>query len=266
MRADSYLLTLIWITFLLALAACQGDEGAEVILPDTSTLTATAEPIPTEPTEVISTETPISPTAAIGLIATSTPFPAHGFDEGEATPGQTITPTSTPRPTRTPTPDLTATSFMASLPEWTLYTNETMGISFEYPTRFDYPPKTQCSPHFRESPDTLGVVTLGVRISIVVLDAESMSLDEFLTETFSREDLFIQEQQPATISSASGQYIQYRYGSMGRFAEMYIVEKWDRFYVLQSLWGDGCDDTVEARIGEHHIFVHMVNTFAFIEG
>jgi hypothetical protein len=189
---------------------------------------------------------------------------------------ETITPSSTvvlipttplPEPTAIQTPSWYSTLIIAVTEvgnAYLLYESEELGISFEYPSIYDY---VGCGLRV-DNDGRFGTVDLG-RSSLQIQDAEGMTAEEhreiFIQQSaewdpnFSIDNLGVGE-----LGGEKSAAINYYFGGLSRFGAATFVVHGDRLFVLHFTAGVFCD-IPEAGIYEFDAAARFGETLKFLD-
>lgn len=194
-----------------------------------------------------------SPTSAAPAAVPASPLP--------------LTPSGTPEPTptNTPTPD-----FSEFAHQWTRYTSQEHGISFEYPAVFDVTPYKEMGCGVRIYTHAAEVYfDVGERIILTVFKVPDKTLaqyvDEFVRHSASQ-DLTITSRTESTVGGVKAVILEYRFGALNRYGVVTYFKRGDNMYAADFTAGLFCEmaagDTTSG-MSEFDAYFHILDSFRF---
>jgi len=177
----------------------------------------------------------------------------------------------TPSPTRV-TPTATATiDYSPYLDDWSVYTNEQYGFSFEYQSIWDMPPFNSCGiveyTQDQQTSPMFFYMTLGYRGEFAIYSANGLSRDAFVSQWILGhtipDEWELEDRENKFINGLGATFIAYRFGGLGRYGESYFFNANDNIYLF-NLTGGGFCEFPEIGLHETDLFWDAVNTFSFI--
>jgi hypothetical protein len=175
--------------------------------------------------------------------------------------GPTFTPSaslnSTPA-TATPTGGALVATLNPSNNGWITYQNKTYGFSFEYPAIYDDPHnKLACG-----IKDLGSSINLGARIGLDIIQAGSLSLDDFTNQYLSAKKWVLENENIASIGGASAIIVEYHSLSPDQYGTVAVVEHNPVVLVIGFTSGEFCA-SLGSEGDEASVYQHVLDSFKF---
>lgn len=258
MRRRAIILTLI---FFLTLSAC----GSKIPINE-------SEKIPS----ITSTPRPVDLTATLNMSDTATSI-YHGTQETnltstaqvKATNLALITPTKTQTSTLTITP---TTDFSKFSDQWSEYTSDEHGISFEYPAVYEVSPYIDlgCGPRINTQSGNIEI-DIGERIILTIFKNNGQSLDAYVEDTIKKsEQLTITSKNNIVVDEVNAIMIEYRFGGPNRYGTFTVFSRNGYFYRVDFTAGGTCDLAVSmvdkgSGMTEFETYFKILESFKFTQ-
>lgn len=164
-----------------------------------------------------------------------------------------------------------ATDFSNFADAWKRYSNESYGISFEYPAVYDISPYKDNNCGVKVSTLADGIyIDVGMRISLAITEADSSTLAEYVDNYLKdREtsEFTLTSRTNTAVGGAEAKMLEYRFGGPNRYGTVTFFKHGSRIFGLNFTAGVFCESIVmedkESGMTELGTYFHMLESFQF---
>jgi len=170
----------------------------------------------------------------------------------------TATPGASQNTTTTPTGDASVATLNPSSNGWITYQNKTYGFSFEYPAIYDDPHnKAACG-----IKDLGSSISLGARIGLEIIQAGSLSLDDFTSQFLSAKQWVLENENSAKVGGAGALLVEYHSLKPDQYGTIAFVKHNPVILAIGFTSGDFCA-SFGSEADEAAVFQHVLDSFQF---
>jgi len=175
--------------------------------------------------------------------------------------GTTATPAASQNGTSAapaPTGGISVATLNPSTNGWITYQNKTYGFSFEYPAIYE-------DPHNKAScglKDLGSSVSLGARIGLEIIQAGSLSLDDFTTQFLSAKQWVLENENNANLGGAGARLVEYHSLKPDQYGTIAFVKHNPVILAIEFTSGDFCA-SLGSEADEAAVFQHILDSFQF---
>jgi len=158
------------------------------------------------------------------------------------------------------TPASVATPKAPSGVEWKRYSNEQLGVSFEYPSIYDTSSYQDCGVKVSSLSEATEV-SMGYRSFLLIQSSAGVGLQEYVDILVAQKQWMLDSQENVLLGGENGIHLNYRFGG-SRFGTATVAAHGGLIYAFNFSAGIFCD-APEANIGEGDIYEHWLESFSF---
>lgn len=157
-------------------------------------------------------------------------------------------------------PVFTATEMVLSGVEWSRYSNDQLGISFEYPAAYDASSYQDCGVKLSILPDGTEV-SMGYRSFLLIQPSGGVGLQEYVDNLITQKQWMLETQENILLGGENAIRFDYRFGG-SRFGTATVAIHNNLIYAFNFTAGVFCD-VPEAGLNEGYAYEHWVGSFSF---
>lgn len=143
---------------------------------------------------------------------------------------------------------------------WSMYHDDLLGISFEYPSVYDTPPYENCRVKVIPLPDGIEI-SMGHRSSLLIQPSNGAALQDYVDTLIAQKQWKLEYQENRTVGGEAAIYFEYRFGG-SRFGTATVVIYKDMIHAFNFTAGEFCD-VPEANLGEGYVYQHWQESLVF---